>query len=165
MTDNSKTHYFFWETSSPFSNWHISKYTLNEITFNCSEQGVMYEKALLFNDNTIAEQILKCNSTEQRKIKNLGRKVKGFDEKIWEKNRVNIYKKHCYAKFTQNLNLKNELLKTKGKILVEASPNDKIWGIGLIKNEALFTPVDQWKGLNLLGKILTEIRIELEKQK
>lgn len=164
MTDNSKTHCFFWQTSSPFSNWHPVKYTINGIDFNCSEQGVMYEKALLFGDTDIAQQILQCVSSQQRLMKQLGRGVKGFNESLWEKNRIRIYKEHCYAKFSQNENLKMTLLNTHGKILVEASPTDAIWGIGMDKNTALTTPPNKWKGLNLLGQILTEIRIELAQQ-
>lgn len=164
MTDNSKTHCFFWQTSSPFSNWHSAKYIINEIEFNCSEQGVMYEKALLFKDYNIAQKILECLPSQQRLMKKLGRDVKGFNETIWKKNRKKIYKKHCSEKFKQNEHLKTSLLNTHGKTLVEASPTDKIWGIGMNKNEALITPQNKWKGLNLLGEILTEIRMELEQQ-
>jgi ribA/ribD-fused uncharacterized protein len=162
ITDNSKTHFFFWQTTSPFSNWHPADYTLNNINFNCSEQGVMYDKAILFGDNNVAQKILNCNQSQQKLMKNLGREVSGFNETTWRKNRVEIYKKHCKAKFSQNLHLKQALLNTTGKILVEASPNDRIWGIGMHKNEALVTPPNEWKGLNLLGKILTEIRNEFE---
>jgi ribA/ribD-fused uncharacterized protein len=162
MTDNSKTYCFFWQTGSPFSNWHPAQYVLNGTQFNCSEQGVMYAKAILFDDDVIAEQILNCKSSEQGLMKKLGREVKGFNENTWKKNRIRIYKEHCYAKFTQNEHLKQALMNTHGKILVEASPTDKIWGIGMHKNEAIITPPNKWKGLNLLGKILTEIRIELE---
>lgn len=162
MTDTSKNYFFFYETSSPFSNWHPSSYILNGIEFNCSEQGVMYEKALLFGDTVVAQKILECEQSQQNKMKKLGRDVKGFDELIWKMNRMQIYKKHCEAKFTQNQYLKQLLLSTNGKTLVEASPYDKIWGIGMNKNEALVTPPEKWKGLNLLGKILTEIRLKLE---
>lgn len=161
MTDNSKNYCFFWQTGSPFSNWHPATYTLNGVEFNCSEQGVMYAKAILFGDNKVAEQILSCGSSQQGLMKKLGREVKGFNESTWKKNRVKIYKEHCFAKFTHNEHLKEALMNTVGKTLVEASPSDKIWGIGMHKSEALVTPPNKWKGLNLLGKILTEIRDEL----
>lgn len=161
MTDNGKNYCFFWQTRSPFSNWHPAKYILNGIEFNCSEQGVMYAKATLFGDTNVAEQILTCGSSQQGLMKKLGREVKGFNESTWKKNRVKIYKEHCYAKFSQNEQLKIALINTQGKTLVEASPSDKIWGIGMHKSEALVTPPNKWKGLNLLGKLLTEIREDL----
>lgn len=163
--NNASTYEFFWQTSSPFSNWHPATYILDEITFNCSEQGVMYDKAILFGDHDIAKKILQCNNSQQKLMKNLGRQVSGFNEEIWKNNRILIYKKHCRAKFSQNLHLKTTLLNTAKKILVEASPTDKIWGIGMSKSEALITPSNKWKGANLLGKLLTEIRDEFANEK
>lgn len=158
--DNASKYEFFWQTNSPFSNWYPATYVLDTITFNCSEQGVMYDKAVLFGDHAIAKKILQCNGYQQGLMKNLGRQVSGFNEELWKKHRIPIYKKHCYAKFSQNPHLKIALLNTSGKILVEASPTDKIWGIGLSKSAALITPPNKWKGTNLLGKLLTEIRNE-----
>ena len=159
MNDN---YVFFYRTSSPFSNWYPTKYTYNEIEFNCSEQGVMWNKAILFNDYENAKKILKCIETEQHKMKKLGRLVKNFDNDIWNANKINIYKNHCREKFKQNEYLKQELMNTKGKILVETSPTDKIWGIGMNEKQARQTNPKEWKGLNLLGRILTDIREEFE---
>jgi ribA/ribD-fused uncharacterized protein len=159
--NHSKNYVFFWRTNSPFSNWYPAKYTYNGIEFNCSEQGVMWNKATLFGDDEIAKKILDCSGGEQRKIKELGRQVKNFKESVWVANREHIYKEHCRAKFIQNNDLRQKLLETGNKTLVEASPTDKIWGIGLEeKNAKLITP-DRWPGLNLLGKVLTEIKNEL----
>lgn len=155
-------YHFFWQTTSPFSNWHAAHYVLDDNEFNCTEQGVMWEKAKLFGDENIALQIKKCGQTEQALMKKLGRQVRGFNERIWKKNRVEIYKRHCLAKFSQNPHLKTQLMNTSGKMLVEASPSDKIWGIGMAKHEAIKVPPHKWKGLNLLGLILTDIRTEFE---
>jgi ribA/ribD-fused uncharacterized protein len=149
---------FFWQTESPFSNWHPAKYTCNEINFNCSEQGVMYDKALLFGDIEVAKNVLKCSVSEQGKMKSLGRKVNHFKENTWKKYRVEIYTKHCKAKFTQNEHLKQKLIETRNTTLVEASPNDKIWGIGLHERDAKKTHPSKWPGTNLLGQLLTKIR-------
>ena len=118
----------------------------------------MHGKALLFGDEVVAAQILA--NKDPRKIKGLGRKVKGFSEKVWKENRETIVYKNNVAKFTQNDPLLLALLSTHGP-LVEASPSDSIWGIGLHEKDAKKIPHCQWKGLNLLGKILTRVRDEI----
>ena len=158
----SNNYVFFWQTGSPFSNWHPAKYTLNGIEFNCSEQGVMWGKATLFGDEKVASDVLKCSVSQQGQMKSLGRAVKGFNEHIWKNNRINIYTAHCRAKFTQNPYLKTALMATGTKILVEASPSDAIWGIGLSEKNAKTILPSAWPGLNLLGKILTSLRNELK---
>lgn len=152
-------YHFFWETKSPFSQWHPAQYTVNGIIFNCSEQGMMYEKAILFKDFDIAERILK--TSDPKKIKEFGRKVKNFDYKKWDDNKQKIVFTHNFAKFSQNQNLKDALFNTGNKILVEASPYDKIWGIGLRKTDPLAQNKTTWKGLNLLGYIITDVRDKL----
>lgn len=153
---------FFWQTGSPFSNWHPSLYTYNDIAFNCSEQGVMWSKAKLFGDEKIADEILKCTTSQQKKMKTLGREIRSFKESTWKKNKVRIYKQHCYEKFSQNKHLKEKLLETGSNLLVEASPHDRIWGIGLNEKSAKKIHPTKWPGLNLLGKLLTEIRDEFK---
>jgi len=156
------SYYYFWKTKSPFSNWYPATYTLDGIEFNCSEQGVMWAKAKLFGDETVAEQILNCNPNQQKKMKDLGRKVSNFDQKKWDEHKVNIYKNHNRAKYTQNNTLKHFLLSTGNKTLVEASPYDRIWGIGLTEENAKKRNPNTWPGQNLLGKLLTEIKNELK---
>jgi ribA/ribD-fused uncharacterized protein len=119
---------------------------------------MMHGKALLFGDEVVAAQIIA--NKDPGKIKELGRKVKGFNEKVWKKNRETIVYKNNVAKFTQNEHLLVALLSTHGP-LVEASPGDRIWGIGLHEKDAKKIPESQWKGLNLLGKILTRVRDEI----
>ena len=117
----------------------------------------MYHKALLFNDSDIATQILAA--TTPIEVKALGRQVKDFDEEIWKENRYRIVKEANILKFTQHSDLKEKLLATKGKMLVEASPRDRIWGIGYGAKNALANK-ESW-GLNLLGLVLVEIRDEM----
>lgn len=147
---------FFW--GGPFSNWCRSEFTINNVTYNCGEQYMMHQKALLFNDNDIANKIMSAKYPKEQK--KLGRLVKNYDNDTWDKNRYDIVKKGLREKFLQNEDLKNELLKYKGWVIVEASPEDSLWGIGFHQSNALENK-DKW-GLNLLGKILTELTNEIK---
>jgi ribA/ribD-fused uncharacterized protein len=118
-------------------------------------------KALLFNDNKMFLLIMNANKPKYQKL--YGRRIKGFNKKIWEKYAPKIVFRGNMAKFTQNKNLKDILLTTTGTTLVEASPYDKIWGIGLSENDPLAQDRATWKGTNWLGQILTLVRKEIEK--
>jgi ribA/ribD-fused uncharacterized protein len=122
-----------------------------------AEHYMMYHKALLFDDSEVATQILEAVTPIE--VKALGRQVKNFDEEIWNENRYRIVKEGNILKFTQHLDLREKLLATKGKMLVEASPRDRIWGIGYGAKNALANK-ERW-GLNLLGRVLVEIRDEM----
>jgi len=166
---------FFWQTESPFSQWYKSKFTgsvysivnkellpnefTEELEFSSAEQFMMYNKALLFLDRETASKIMKTNNP--RRQKELGRQVENFDEDIWEFARSEIVLKGNRLKFHQNEGLKNELLKTEGTTIVESSPYDKIWGVGLGESDERIMKRQTWQGLNLLGEILTEIRDEI----
>ena len=154
-----KKFYFFYQSTSPFSQWYPSKYELNGVQYSCAEQGMMHGKALLFHDVEIADQILEAS--HPRKIKALGRKVRRFNPQEWNKHRERIVYENSVAKFSQNNCVLEALLETKGSILVEASPSDTIWGIGLSEAAAKCTPPESWPGLNLLGKVLTQVREEI----
>jgi ribA/ribD-fused uncharacterized protein len=149
---------FFFTEASPFSQWYRCKFTVGENTFNCAEQYMMHGKALLFADVETAANILAADHPRQHKA--LGRKVKPFDDAAWKRERVAIVRAGNHAKFTQNADLLEKLLGTKGT-LVEASPYDKIWGIGLAATDPRANDPAQWKGQNLLGKILSELRDQL----
>ena len=153
---------FFYTSESPFSNFYPCLFEIDGIKFNCSEQCMMYGKAKLFNDDEIAEKIL--GESSPRKIKAYGRKVKDFDDKTWTENRVAIVHRALKAKFGQNPDLLETLFKTGNTLLVEASPSDKIWGIGLSQDNPLALNKSTWKGLNLLGQILTDVRDELRNE-
>jgi len=125
---------------------------------------MMAKKAELFGDEEIRDQILSTNNV--RKQKELGRKVRNFDENKWNESKVKIVYIANNLKFSQNENLMSELLETDGKYIVEASPVDAIWGIGIAKDDSRRFNRAKWRGQNLLGKILTQLRediITLEK--
>lgn len=119
----------------------------------------MFEKARLFGDYDTADQILGTDVPWQQK--RLGRQVRNFNETIWKNHREEIVKAGNRAKFTQHLQLREALFATAGTTLVEASPEDCIWGIGLSMDDPRKEDPANWRGLNLLGKILTELREEL----
>jgi ribA/ribD-fused uncharacterized protein len=150
---------FFWRTESPFSQWHPSRFEVDGMVFNCAEQYMMYGKAKLFGDDEIAREILRSNSSiEQKK---LGRKVKNFDQAKWEAECKRIVYDGNYAKFTQNKDLLEKLLQTAGTTLVEASPVDTIWGIGLAEEDPRSLNRMTWQGKNWLGEVLTHVREDL----
>lgn len=149
-------YYFFYETRHPFSQWHKSEFKIDNLTFNSAEQYMMHGKAILFNDNEVAEKIMMTKDVREQK--SLGRKVKNFDLKIWNQNALDIVYKGNKAKFEQNSEYLNLLLSTKGKTIAEASPHDNVWGIGLTSDNEDSENVLKWKGTNWLGIVLTELR-------
>ena len=143
-----------------FSNWWFCKFKdSNGVLYHNTEQYMMAKKAELFGDNKTFIQIM--SNPTPKTCKDLGRRVKGFDNSIWDKNKYQIVFKGCLLKFSQNQLLKDKLLSTGSKILVEASPYDKIWGIGLTEDHARQTNPSLWPGQNLLGKCLMEVRSKL----
>jgi ribA/ribD-fused uncharacterized protein len=157
---------FFWRENNKngfLSQWYYSPFQDDEgIIYNCSEQYMMYHKAKLFNDNLIAEYIL--NTTLPYEQKKLGKKVKNFNQKIWNEQCESIVFTANLLKFSQNPKLKEMLLNTKDTILVEASPYDNIWGIGLSESDKRALDSKKWLGENKLGKILINVRNILKKE-
>ncbi len=152
---------FFW--GGIFSQWYPSKFIINGITFTDAEMYMMYMKAMLFNDRETAEKILKA--THPRESKKLGREVKSFNKEIWEENCKRFVYDGNYAKFTQNPELKKGLFNTGDSELVEASPEDKIWGIGLDAEHPDAQQKETWRGTNWLGEVLTQLRTDLRNSK
>lgn len=150
-----KKYKFFW--GGIFSNWYVADFVIDGITYNCGEQYMMYQKAMFFNDIKTADEILEEIVPSEQKA--LGRQVKNYNDSKWSKVRYDIVKKGLKEKFTQNSSAKKMLLKYKGYQFVEASPKDRIWGIGFDSYVALDN-IDNW-GENLLGKILTELAQEI----
>jgi ribA/ribD-fused uncharacterized protein len=149
-----ETFTLFW--NGPFSQWHPCEFVINHLKFNCAEQFMMYSKAILFSDNQTAEKILQTASPKEQK--DLGRKVHNFDEEVWIMFCDGIVYTGSHAKFTQDLDLQEMLLATKGTTLVEASPYDKIWGIGLSESDPKAKIRTEWNGQNRLGETLTRVR-------
>lgn len=150
---------FFW--GSPFSNWYAASFVDNHTYFATSEHYMMYEKAKLFNDVEIMKQILKTNSPA--KAKKLGKKVKNYDDDIWAKYRYMAVLNACYLKFEQNVECRKLLIESYPLHIVEASSYDKIWGIGMGVDDPDITIESKWKGKNLLGKVLMDVRTILLK--
>lgn len=152
---------FFFTEASPFSQWHRCTFVVDGATFGCAEQFMMHGKAKLFDDAEIAAKILAADHPRDHKA--LGRKVRDFEDAKWRGARERIVKDGNRAKFTQNAALLELLLATRGTTLVEASPFDRIWGIGLAATDPRARDPKTWRGQNLLGKLLTELRDELER--
>lgn len=165
---NQENYVFFWGhrkhksgrvTKSCFSQWYECQFKVDTNYYVSAEQFMMSMKARLFHDPLVLKQILK--SQEQWEIKELGRKVRDFDDEIWKKNRYSFVVEGNYHKFTQNNELKKYLLSTGEEILVEASPMDRIWGIGLAGDDKRASDPFEWKGENLLGFALMEVRKQI----
>ena len=152
ITDN---YIFFWKES--FSQWHMKPFSDNAGNiFNCAEQYMMFHKAMLFGDKETANKIMLAEHPSNHK--KLGRLVKNYDQKVWDSHKRKIVYNGNWLKFTQNPKLLAQLLETEDKILVEASPYDPIWGIGLDENAIGIEDNNNWKGENLLGYVITDVR-------
>jgi hypothetical protein len=142
------------------SNWYLSDFQIDGITFTSMEQYMMYKKAVCFKDENIAKQILAEKNVA--KIKELGRLVSGYDEHIWNGVRQIIIYEGLLAKFSQNEFLKSRLLDTKNSILAECAVKDRIWGIGLSMTDPKRLTPGEWQGQNLLGYALMLVRDRLK---
>jgi len=152
---------FFW--NGPFSQWYYSYFTIDTIEYNCAEQYMMAEKARLFKDEETLRMIMESDSPKVQK--KLGRQVQNFDFDTWTEDEENgrprcwnIVHRGNVAKFTQNAHLLHRLENTEGTTLVEASPYDKIWGIGLRESDPAAQRRIDWLGKNWLGEVLTDVR-------
>ena len=144
---------------SCLSQWWISDFTVDGTTYSSAEHWMMAKKAKLFDDEQTLEKILLCKSPAE--AKKLGRQVKDFDPLVWDDYKFEIVKTGNVYKFQKNETLKDYLLKTKNRVLVEASPYDKIWGIGKSQHDPGVENPHNWDGENLLGFALMEVRDEL----
>jgi ribA/ribD-fused uncharacterized protein len=141
---------------SCLSNFYPAKFIYRGHEFPTSEHALMASKAALFWDFDRFQMILKTDSP--RSAKYYGRQVKNFDDNIWYYARYKIMVDILLAKFGQNQELKEFLLSTGESILVECSPSDKIWGVGLAINDSLWEDEKNWQGQNLLGYALMSAR-------
>lgn len=143
-------------TETCLSQWYPCQFEADGVTYTSAEQYMMAEKARLFGDEEIRAEIL--NTSDPRKCKALGRKVRNFDKAVWNKEKEHIVRKGNTKKFLQNSALRSFLLSTGDKVLVEASPTDRVWGIGLGKNNSDALDPQKWRGQNLLGFALMNVR-------
>ncbi|WP_108869187.1 NADAR family protein [Aquimarina aquimarini] len=144
---------------SCFSQWWKSAFIVDQETYKTAEHWMMAGKAKLFGDTDIQKQIIACN--DPMEAKQLGRKVKNFDPEVWNQHKYQIVKEGNLYKFSQHKDLKEFLLSTKKQVLVEASPRDRIWGIGMGQSNEKAQNPNLWRGQNLLGFVLMEVRDEL----
>lgn len=147
------------EENAIFSNWYLSPFVVDGVTFSSMEQFMMYKKALCFDDSNKADQIMKTDDAS--KIKAFGRLVSGYDDHIWSGIRQIIVYRGLFAKFSQNEDLKEGLLQTGDSILAECAVKDRIWGIGLSMKDPDRLDRAKWKGQNLLGYTLMMVRDSL----
>lgn len=142
-----------------FSQWHHTPFTLDGEPFVTAEQWMMYAKALLFKDAERAQQIAQTDDPALQK--RLGQQVEGFDQAEWDRWKIEIVYRGNLAKFSQNAGAARQLHNTGHAMLVEANPRDWIWGIGRAMDDPDGHVPANWRGLNLLGRILTKIRQDL----
>ena len=155
---------FFWghvaradkQMKACLSQWWLCSFEVDGVWYNCAEQYMMAEKARLFGDEEVLEKIM--SSYEPMEQKKLGRRVQGYDDAVWKDYCFDAVIRGNVAKFSQNEKLHEYLLSTENRILVEASPKDVIWGIGLDENSPDAIKPQRWPGANLLGFALMEVR-------
>jgi len=155
--------YFWGHTPNPkkmtaacFSQWYDCCFEVEGVQYHTAEQFMMASKARLFGDEEVFQEIMEAGDPSD--YKKLGRKVRGFSPEPWDARKYEIVVEGNKAKFSQNADIRQFLLSTGDAILVEASPYDKIWGIGLDREAAMKVTVEQWQGENLLGCALMEVR-------
>lgn len=149
---------FFW--GGPFSQWYKISFTVDGVTFNCAEQYMMAMKALLFEDREILASIMRSSDPKEQKA--FGRQVKNFNSDRWNTVAKDFVFNANFAKFSDPA-LKRVLLDTGDKEIVEASPYDTIWGIGLSTSNPDRFDKSKWQGTNWLGEVLMQVRTELRK--
>lgn len=138
------------------SQWWPAPFVLDGVTFPTAEHWMMWSKATLFGDHGTAREILAAS--HPHRAKTLGRQVAGFDERVWAEQRYGIVVAGSVAKFGQHDDLRAFLLGTGDRVLVEASPVDRIWGIGLSSDDPRAADPARWLGTNLLGFALMDAR-------
>lgn len=143
-------------TTACLSQWYDCYFEVDGVQYHTTEQYMMAGKARLFGDEETLREIMAAYHPHD--YKKLGRKVRNFEPEPWDSKKFEIVVKGNKAKFSQNLDLKEFLLSTGDAILAEASPYDKIWGIGLDREIALNGTIEHWQGENLLGCALMEVR-------
>lgn len=162
------TYRYFWKatpsrdgraTDACFSQWWPGEFTVDGVTYANAEQWMMAAKARLFGDEETLGEILAA--LDPATIKALGRKVRGFDEDVWKRARLDLVTEGNVAKFSQDAALGAHLVGTGDAVLVEASPLDRVWGIGLAEDHPDARDPRRWRGLNLLGFALMRARAVL----
>lgn len=155
--------YFWGHTPNPkkvtpacLSQWYDCQFEIDGVVYHTTEQYMMASKAVLFGDEEVYKMIMEAENPND--YKKLGRKIRGFDNAVWDTRKYDIVVKGNRAKFSQNEAIKEYILSTGDAVLVEASPYDTIWGIGLDRDTAMKGSPADWRGENLLGCALMDTR-------
>ena len=157
----TETHYYFW--SSMYCQWYETKFSEDGIEYLSAEHYMMAKKAKLFDADEIYKQIL--TTPYPSYAKELGRQIPNFSNEVWDGHKVDIVTQGNYLKFIQNKELLNQLLADRHLTLVEASPVDKIWGVGLGPEDDRVLNEATWQGENLLGICIMAARNRIFKEK
>lgn len=167
----TNTHIYFFSRDDIFSNFAVTPFLYEKksddmfgvrgesVFFQCSEQGYMYEKCLFFNRFGMAKNCI--DVTDPRDVKRIGRSIPNFNDERW--NEVSFDKMYdvLMCKFSNNKEAKEELINSGNKILVEASPYDKIWGCGIGVDDDDVLQEENWTGENRLGEVLMKVREDI----
>lgn len=151
---------FYTEWPSNFRKTHFKWSAFGEEhDFFCTEQAFMWAKAKYFGDEDVAKAIL-SETSDPMTCKHLGRMVSNYNDKKWDLVRYSFMYDVNMCKYTQDKELQAKLLDKRfdGRTFVEASPTDRIWGVGLAQNDNRIEDPTNWKGQNLLGKVITHVR-------
>lgn len=141
------------------SQWWPAPFTVDGVEYPTAEHWMMARKARLFGD-AAAEHAAEA-APGPRQAKAAGRRVAGFDQEVWERERYAIVVEGNVRKFERHAELREYLLGTTSRVLVEASPLDRVWGVGLAAEDDRVRDPARWRGLNLLGFALMEARQRL----
>lgn len=158
---------FFWGHTAPgadpgpwvLSQWWVAPFEVAGVTYPTAEAFMMAAKARLFGDDERLAEILAA--ADPARVKEAGRRVTPFDPDVWAAHRYEVVVRGNAAKFAQHPDLRAYLLATTPRVLVEASPVDSVWGIGLAADDPGARTPSTWRGANLLGFALTEVRERL----
>ena len=153
---------FFYKEREPygcFSNFYPAPFQYAGRSYSSSEQFMMAQKALAFWDMDAWQKILDARTPAEAKA--LGKTVQGYDDALWDRIRFQVVRRGVRAKFQQTAELRDVLMSTGDRILVEAAPRDKIWGVGMAADDPDIIDSSQWRGTNLLGQVLMQVRSDL----
>ena len=150
------------EENAYLSNWSFSDFEMNGFRYSSMEQYMMHQKALTFGDTEIAEKIMAASDFGG--IKALGRQVHNYDDRIWNGIRQIVIYEGLLEKFRQNPDLKEQLLNTGDALLAECAFNDRVWAIGLTMQDENRLNMAKWRGQNLLGFALMQVRAKLSNE-
>lgn len=148
--------------ASSLSQWFQAPFTVDGIRYQTAEHWMMAAKARVFGDPDAERRAIEAGHPSEAKA--VGRTVRNFDTETWLRHRVEVVVEGNIHKFGQNEPLREYLLGTGERVLVEASPLDRVWGIGLAADDERAAHPAQWRGLNLLGFALMQVRLTLSER-